>query len=402
MVQSLLRASKGCLVIAFLSCLAGWEVRGFSLATNLKMVNESQLGPCDSDSSTVVSQECKDEGSAVAPQFKFGVITDIQYAPIPDGYSFAGVARFYRHSLQAARYAANHFEQGGAEIVLNLGDSIDGKCQAIEANGGDPLPEDADPGLVAIDDVLDALSPYKLGPILHSYGNHELYNLDRITIGEKLSIPFEKEICGDLVGYWTYSHRGVRFIMVDSYDVATMGRCKSTSKKYKQASSILAQENPNYPHNENSAEGLVNEEKRFVAFNGGLGDTQLDWLKTTLTSARECEEKVIVVSHQPIHPGSSNPICLVWNYQEVLDLLREFNDIVVASFCGHAHSGGYTRDESGIHFRSFEAVLESPHPHKTYGVVEVHDDRLVVHGHGNCASGVYSFDHQSTKARSSV
>ena len=54
--------------------------------------------------------------------------------------------------------------------MLNLGDIIDGKVQAIEENGGDPVPEGVDPGVAAIDDVLEALAPYKLGPILHTYG----------------------------------------------------------------------------------------------------------------------------------------------------------------------------------------------------------------------------------------
>ena len=217
--------------------------------------------------------------------------------------------------------------------------------------------------------------------------------MDRDTIGKKLNIPFEKEPCGDLVGYWSYSHKGVRFIIIDSYDVAKMRRCENTSTKYKQANNILERENPNYPHNENSADGLVEENKRFVAFNGGVGEMQLGWLRDTLTRARECAEKVVVVSHQPIHPGSSSSICLMWNYDEVLAILREFNDIVVASFAGHAHSGGYERDASGIHFRTFEAVLESPHPYKTYGIVEVHNDCLLVQGFGHCASGTYSFDH---------
>lgn len=329
------------------------------------------------------------------PHWKLGVLADIQYAPIPDGYSFAGKLRYYRHSLEVARYAAHHFESDDAcEVVLNLGDMIDGKCQAIEANGGEALEEGIDPGVHAMDDVLEALTPYQRGPILHTYGNHELYNLDRATIGKKLGIPFEKEPCGDLVGYWSHCHKGMRFIVLDSYDIAKMRRCRSTSQKYQQASHILARENPNYPHNENSSEGLEEENRRFVAFNGGVGATQLEWLKDTLKRARIAKENVLVISHQPILPGSSSSFCLIWNYDQVLDVLREFNDVVVASFAGHAHSGGYKRDDqSGIHFRTFEAVLETPHPHKTYGMVEVHEDCLVIQGQGNCASAVYRFDH---------
>ena len=332
------------------------------------------------------------------PRFKIGVLADIQYAPIPDGYSYAGVLRYYRHSLEVARHAAQHFETDGAEVVLNLGDIIDGKCQAIAENGGDPVPEGVDPGVSAVDDVLEALSVYKQGPILHTYGNHELYNLDREMIGEKLNIPFQREACGDLVGYWTHVHRGVRFVIIDSYDVAKMRRCKDTSKKYKEASNILAKENHNYPHNENSGEGLEDENRRFVAFNGGVGAPQLEWLRDTLSLARESQEKCIIISHQPILPGSSSSVCLIWNYDEVLAVLRDFRDVVVASFAGHAHSGGYKRDESPIHFHTFEAALENPDPHKTYGMVDVYDDCLVINGYGGCASACYNFEDLSASS----
>mgnify|MGYP005842109197 CR=1 FL=1 len=232
-------------------------------------------------------------------------------------------------------------------------------------------------------------------------GNHELYNLDRGTIGKKLDIPFTEEPCGDLVGYHTYVHRNIRFLVMDSYDIAKMGRCTETSAKYKEACEILARENPNFPHNDNSSEGIEGElNRRFVAFNGGVGTRQLEWVRETLQSARENEEKVIVISHQPILPGSSSSICLVWNYEDILKVLREYSDVVVASFAGHAHSGGYKRDEeSGIHFRTFEAVLENPHPHKTYGMVEVHDNCLLVQGYGNCESAIYDFDHLSVSQR---
>jgi manganese-dependent ADP-ribose/CDP-alcohol diphosphatase len=190
------------------------------------------------------------------------------------------------------------------------------------------------------------------------------------------------------------------YLVLDSYDVAQMRRCSKTSTKYQEASNILAKENPNYPHNPNSAEGLEGENLRFVAFNGGIGATQLEWLQETLHLSREAQEKVVIISHQPILPGSSSSICLVWNYNDVLEILRDFSDIVVASFAGHAHSGGYKRDEqSGIHFRTFEAVLENPHPYKTYAMVEVHNECLVVKGYGNCDSAIYDFSHLSLPVR---
>ena len=142
---------------------------------NQRMVlrnNPSSTGD-ESDSSSQVSMPSLGRlsiGSESEPSFKFGVVADIQYAPIPDGYSFAGILRYYRHSLEVARHAAQHFEADGADLVLNLGDIIDGKCQSIQDNGGEPSPEGVDPGVSAIDDVLEALSVYKQGPILHTYG----------------------------------------------------------------------------------------------------------------------------------------------------------------------------------------------------------------------------------------
>lgn len=271
-------------------------------------------------------------------------------------------------------------------------DIVDGKCQAVEDHGGDPVHPGRDPGSKAVDDVVDALSEYKRGDILHAYGNHCLYNLDRQALQQKLSIPFVKEPCGDLVGYSSYSHKGFHFITIDSYDIAKMQRCENTSQKRKQAEEILQQNNPNYHENENSPEGLVGVARRFVAFNGAVGPVQMEWLRTTLENVRQLNEKAVILSHQPILPKSTSPVTLIWNYREVLALIREYGDVVVACLSGHAHKGGYKRDgRSGIHFRVFEAVLENQDP--TYAIIDFHDDRFEIKGFGNCRSAVYDFDH---------
>ena len=184
-----------------------------------------------------------------------------------------------------------------------------------------------------------------------------------------------------------------------------MRRSTEHSQKRKQAIEILKRENgKNYNEgNENSPEGLEGLQKRFVAFNGAVGQLQLDWLQDQLEETRQlnnsnnnnnCDQKVIIISHQPIHPQSSNPVCLIWNYDEVLEILQHYSDVVVASFSGHAHKGGYVRDEdSGIHFRVIEAVLESKPPLKTFGILDIHQDYLQLRGYGDCESAFYDFDH---------
>ena len=104
--------------------------------------------------------------------------------------------------------------------------------------------------------------------------------------------------------------------MIDSYDVAIMQRCENTSQKRKEASEILSKNNPNYVENMNSPEGLEGVKKRFVGFNGAVGALQLSWLRQTLGEARKANEKVIIVSHQPIIPESTNPV------------LRDHTDVV--------------------------------------------------------------------------
>ena len=426
-----------------------------------------------------------DNSTEHEPLFSIGMIADIQYAPIPDGSSFTGTPRYYRHSLEATKHAFEVFRDyerpgiektesddskssNGVDFVVNLGDIIDGKCQEIELNGGClPSPKsftgetesDQDlwkdlvnhPGMLSLLEIQNAMKSYcsekrctdEGRRVLHSYGNHCLYNLNRTELRETLGIPFRSEKSlrgfgsfskqrkdeseqrnirsatndrnvdadddGDLVGYYSYvyppsapnkddknSQHSIKFIVLDSYDIALMRRSAEFSKKRKMAVEILKQHNGrNYREgNENSPEGLEGLQKRFVAFNGAVGETQLDWLRDELESTRQenNKQKVIILSHQPIHPGSSNPVCLIWNYDAVLDILREYSDVVVASFSGHAHKGGYALDESsGIHFRVVEAVLESKPPTKTFGILDIYQDRLELHGYGDCESAIYSF-----------
>jgi manganese-dependent ADP-ribose/CDP-alcohol diphosphatase len=276
------------------------------------------------------------------------------------------------------------------------------------------------PGYRALLSAVNALAHYRAGPILHTYGNHELYNVNRELLGRILNIPFVRESCGDLVGYYSirvdgvnpaininnsessqstiYPHRSIknafRFVVIDSYDIAIMKRCSESSVKRKKAEGILAQKNPNFPQRENSPDGLVGVNRRYVAFNGAIDTPQLTWLRTTLQQAKENNERVIILSHQPILPGSSSPMCLIWNYHDVLSILREYRSIIAAAFAGHAHKGGYKRDEvSGIHFRVFEAALESEEPIKTYAFVDLYEQHLIVRGMGHCRSAIYDLDH---------
>ena len=140
------------------------------------------------DSSLLSSSESSLDENAVydKPMFSFGILTDIQYAPVDDGHSFNGTPRYYRHAKTAAGHAARHFEEEKVQCVLNLGDIIDGKC--LHAVNGHR----------AVDDVLEALSVYKHGRIVHTYGEwllFEVYSTHYSTWSEPAETNLSCLIC---------------------------------------------------------------------------------------------------------------------------------------------------------------------------------------------------------------
>ena len=110
------------------------------------------------------------------PLFSFGVITDVQYADIPDGHSFLGVPRYYRHSILALQRAVRKWNQiGKLQFTLHFGDIVDGLCPKEESR-------------TAVLNVIKGFDEFN-GPVYHMLGNHCLYNLPRSDLISLLKIP---------------------------------------------------------------------------------------------------------------------------------------------------------------------------------------------------------------------
>ena len=143
---------------------------------------------------------------------------------------------------------------------------------------------------------------------------------------------------------------------------------------------MIHEQNKNYEKGDiNSPVGMEGDERRFVAFNGGLGSTQLSWLESELEAARTNDERVIICAHQPFHHDSTNLLCLTLNYEEILKSIQRFNDVVIATFSGHTHWPGDAIDK-GIHHIVFSAVLESEPGIDTYAVIRLFDDFIRIQG----------------------
>ena len=347
----------------------------------------------------------KAPSSNASPSFSFGLLSDIQYAPINDGHSFSGTPRFYRHALKASKVAALEFERLGVDFAVNLGDIIDGNCQGDEAKGNTPRKgEDDEPhAKLMLNDVMANLSAYS-GPWFHVYGNHELYNFDRGEIVKHLGIKgvLEEEDSGEestddhanFVAYSSFSPApGYKFIFVDSYDVSVLRR---TGPKLEEAEKLLTSKNPNYAlGNGNSPVGIKKViDERYVMFNGAYGQTQLDWIRSELQKSKDQGEKVFLLGHQPFHPNTTPPICLPWNYHILLKLIQGYPTTIVATLGGHTHNAGYQKSAHGVHHCVVDAVLESKPPVASFLVVKVFDDtHFEIDGYGDCrrSSGVYDF-----------
>lgn len=89
-----------------------------------KMTLHSQQLNGKSITTTTTQDESAVTTRSNKPLLTFGLLADIQYAPIPDGFSYNGTPRYYRHALQAAKYAAKHFEEEKVDFVVNLGKHI--------------------------------------------------------------------------------------------------------------------------------------------------------------------------------------------------------------------------------------------------------------------------------------
>ncbi|XP_028424442.1 manganese-dependent ADP-ribose/CDP-alcohol diphosphatase isoform X1 [Perca flavescens] len=335
------------------------------------------------------------------PLFTFGVIADIQYADIDDGYNFTRTRRrYYRSSLKLLRNAWESWSESAVkpEFILQLGDIIDGFNKSQDAS---------DRALHTV------LREFTSGPaeLHHVWGNHEFYNFSRSALlrSQLNSSPHHGSLHpnsnslhpgsssqglgaqapgSDIYAYSFSPCPGFTFVVLDAYDVSLLGRQES-SEQYNQAMDLLKLYNTNEDLNcPPLIEGLL---QRFTMFNGGFSKEQLDWLDSVLSLADEKQERVTIVSHLPVHPRSTGPVCLAWNYEQLLAVVQSHGS-VVCFMAGHDHEGGYHQDtDTGVHHVTFEGVIETPPDSNAFATVSVYKDRMELKGRGRIADRVLLF-----------
>lgn len=264
--------------------------------------------------------------------FRFGIVTDPQYAPVPPQ---AGGTRYYANSLWKLDEALKALNAEPLEFVATLGDIIDRHWDSF----GDILP---------IYDQLEHPHFFVLGNHDFEVGKDYLRSVVR-TVGLERA-------------YYDFTGGGYRFLVIDGNDVSTFAP-PAGDPRLDIAAERLARL---------TEAGAENAQ----SWNGSLSDEQFAWMEERLGTAQEAGEKVIVLSHYPVYPANIHNL---WDSERIVDLLTS-HDNFVAFFNGHNHAGNYGAI-GNQHFVNFKGMVETP-DQTAYATLAVHEDRIEITGHG--------------------
>ncbi len=271
------------------------------------------------------------------PIFSFGVVADIQYAD----HNNIGNLRL-REVPDKLRAAVADWNQQDLAFSVQLGDVINGNADNTHHEFS----------------LITSILAESRHPIYHVIGNHCLsVALPELLAAFKLTMP-----------YYAFVHKGFRFISLYGMDVSI----ESAGAEKRAAEKFLA------------------EHPTMREWCGAISDRQLAWLDQQLSAAAEQNERVIIFCHFPAHWNTTDDNHgILWNYQEIARRIISSNH-VVAYLNGHFHKGSDAL-EHGVHFVSFEAMVEAPQHSNAYGVVDVYSDKLIVRGVGALKSRILMF-----------
>jgi manganese-dependent ADP-ribose/CDP-alcohol diphosphatase len=185
----------------------------------------------------------------------------------------------------------------------------------------------------------------------------------------------------DLIAYYAFRPcKGVRIIVLDTYDISYLG-WPVHHPHHKIARKILESRNPNARIGvPDSPVGLSGVDRRFVRFNGGVSYEQLRFLDDILYECDRINEVAIIWSHVPLHPDACDPIAAVWNFEDVLHILRKHRSAQVC-LSGHDHTGGHAIDDhTGITYITLPGILVTPPGRDCFARMDIYEHGMRIVG----------------------
>jgi 3',5'-cyclic AMP phosphodiesterase CpdA len=278
----------------------------------------------------------------VKTPFRFGVIADPQFAPIPNTYGVR--TRFYGNSLWKLSEAIDKLNHENLEFVITLGDMIDRDWESFQY-------------VLPLYDDLKHEKFFLLGNHDFNVPSEYLRSVAR-TVGMKTT-------------YYDFSKGAYRFIVLDGNDISLFAPPVGDPRR------VLAQKR--------IAELKAVHASNAQGYNGALSDAQFAWLEKTIHDAATAGQKIVIFNHYPVFPAHpSNAL----DSERMVKLVCDTPNIV-AYLNGHNHDGNYG-EAGGKHFLTFRGMVETP-TDTAYAIVEVFSDRLEVKGFGIQESRTLSF-----------
>lgn len=258
---------------------------------------------------------------------RIGLLADIQYGDLPD----RGSCRF-RSSLQRLEAAVEDLNRRGCDLVLQLGDIIEGHVDrraAAAVAAGDPAasaPTALERSRRDLEAVLEVLSRLE-APVEHVVGNHCLA-IPRDELQGRLGIeaPWRLRRVGEL-----------RVALLDSTCLSPLGNEGGPTRSEEEDELLQAHAGAPWA----------------LPWNGAFGAEQLTWLGGVLAEGGP----LLIASHHPVLPAAARSAFLAWDHEAGLRLLE---DARVGGprlwVSGHDHRGGRGL-HAGVDFRTLEGMV---------------------------------------------
>jgi len=270
-------------------------------------------------------------------QVTIGVVTDVQYAPVPGEPN----GRHFDKGPTLLEEAVEQFNKtAGLSFAIDLGDMTDRNYR--------------DYSDLAI--VKAGLN----GKWYNVFGNHDFSGAKTASEMENVA-----KLKGLEKPYYSIVQGGIRFIFLNCSDIAVHSSLEGSPER-KQAEQWL--------------EDLeLIKSPTAKEWDGGLSFKQMAWLDKELTKADRNGQTAIICCHMPIVPFNCSEA--LWNGMEVAHLI-ENHPSTKAVFCGHAHGGGYC-ERNGIHYVNFRGIVTGNDNHFAVVTIDPKLKTIEIDGFGD-------------------
>ena len=253
---------------------------------------------------------------------RFGMITDIHYADVPDNVA---MNRYYNQSLEKVSECVSVMNREKVDFLIELGDLKD---------QGTPSDESATLGYLSkIEGVLRQFN----GPLYHVPGNHDHDSISKTQFLNSIT----NDGFANALNYYSFNINSFHFVVLDANYTSGGGE---------------------YDHG------------NFDWTDAHLPSAQLEWLRNDLEVHKK--PTIIFIHHQLDSPAIADKRHCPGNADDARKIIEQSGQ-VLAVFQGHYHRGGLNKI-SNILYYTLKAVVEgSGLENNNYAIVEIGEDHTI-------------------------